>query len=317
MLLEPINEQAHAQGATSPSLVTRAGLFALRMGLIVMLFCAATAQAIALPVIGWLFPFDTARVSTRRAARRETLDVSAGWRILVEVQKVADSVGAQVFAISGTLLGIERHGKLLAHDVDIDVGVNLDDPAMMRFLEALNQHPHLVKVTKTRIGKIEKWLNPWVPPLPDDVLVYAYSFNDPEGLSHQPITVDVFVHFPALGYDVHGIDLRLWINTPIALSRQQVNGASLLLPANRQVYLTENYGDYRQEKVVFENAVDCPNAVNLYGPRCVIWMIAKLNLYFRAGWKDRLAILNARKRDMLRQLWKGPTTPPRWTIGSS
>lgn len=293
----------------------RAGLLLFRYALAALLAVAATAQKLALPLIGRFFPFDTARVAARRAARRDTLDVPAGWRILLEVQRLADRLGAEVFAISGTLLGIERHGRLLAHDVDIDVGIKLADPAFSRFIAALTTHPLTEKVVKTRIDAIAVALNPWLPQLPDNVLVYSFHLRDPEGQAPRAVTVDVFVHFPALGFDVHGIDLRLWINTPIALARAEVNGAWLLLPADRHRYLTENYGDYREEKVVFENAVDCPNAVNLYGPRCVIWMIAKLNLYYRAGWMERLAILEERKRDMLRQLLAGPARPPVWRIG--
>jgi hypothetical protein len=292
----------------------RIWLFVLCKCLWIFLLVVTAGEIVLQKLFGRLLRLRGQQAGRRWARRYGALDVSAGWHALLEVQRLAEQTGARVFPISGTLLGLYRNGALLPHDIDVDVGIYSDDPHFGPFIAALKAHPLLRGVKKTVFVPGVFALNPWFPPLPNDTILYNFHFADPELKGARRVTVDVFVHFRALGCDAHGGRNRLWLNSPIELDYRTIAGERLLVPRDWEKYLAENYGDFRTEKVDFESATDCPNTVNVYRPSAVIWFIHKQWLYFRAGWDQRLPILAERRRDMLRQLWRGPGSPPPWTI---
>jgi len=296
------------------SLIHRFAFDLVRVTLAALLWLVSGLQHRILPLIHAVRPFRQAEIASRRAARRAVMDADAGWTILQEVQRLADTAEAEVFAISGTLLGIHRHGRLLAHDVDIDVGIHAADPRLEDFLAAMRMSPWTRRMKTVRLGRVTRYLNPHIPPLPGNAIYHTFYMADPAG-ADQEVSVDVFVHFRALGFDVHGIDIRLWLNRPITCERVLVGDVNLCLPDDRVSYLRENYGDFTVERQVFENAVDCPNAVNLYSPAAAVWMVSKLNLYYRAAWHDRYDRLRVRCKDMIRGLLNARRQPPIWRIG--
>ncbi|MCV4809740.1 hypothetical protein OFB93_32225, partial [Escherichia coli] len=62
-----------------------------------------------------------------------------------------------------------------------------------------------------------------------------------------------------------GSKLR-WNNTPFNLISYGFLGNVFLIPENYDLYLTENYGNWMQEKMKFDSAFDTPNheIVNMY-----------------------------------------------------
>lgn len=73
--------------------------------------------------------------------RRQSQRIQAnGYQLIAAVQQLLDREGIEVFADFGTLLGIVREGGLLAHDLDIDLGVIVkDDLDMLRVRTALER----------------------------------------------------------------------------------------------------------------------------------------------------------------------------------
>jgi len=73
--------------------------------------------------------------------RRQSERIQAnGYQLIAAVQHLLDREGIEVFADFGTLLGIVREGRLLAHDLDIDMGVVVkDDLDMLRVRTALER----------------------------------------------------------------------------------------------------------------------------------------------------------------------------------
>ena len=61
----------------------------------------------------------------RRIKSRELME--NGEDTVVKVQKILSDTGAFFFFDMGTLLGIVREGRLLKHDMDIDIGVMIKD----------------------------------------------------------------------------------------------------------------------------------------------------------------------------------------------
>lgn len=289
-------------------------LFPLRMALCAMLVISTYMMWLVLPLIHRLLPVDRRRVRDEWSGRKVALDTSAGLHRLIDLQRIAAETGARIFPISGTLLGLEREGAPLAHDTDVDVGLFADDPHHGDFISAVRNNPMTVQTEVVRFNLVARLLNPWIPKLPGNAVLYKFKLVDPNDPSVTTVRMDVFIHFRALGFDVHGGGNRLWINTPIALVSRMVSGVPMLLPRSPDTYLTENYGDYRTERKDFESATDCPNVVNIYRPSAVIWLIHKTRVYLRAGWDERLRLLDEQRRDFTRHLLLGPSRTPAWRI---
>ena len=66
------------------------------------------------------------------------LDTSFVWRSLEEFSYVVKELGYQTFLVSGTLLGIVRDNKLIAHDDDIDVSIYLGNGSFEQIAERFN-----------------------------------------------------------------------------------------------------------------------------------------------------------------------------------
>ena len=68
----------------------------------------------------------------RRIKSRELME--NGEDTVVRVQKILSETGVFFFFDMGTLLGIVREGRLLKHDMDIDIGVRLKDEEEIKAL---------------------------------------------------------------------------------------------------------------------------------------------------------------------------------------
>lgn len=75
-------------------------------------------------------------------------------RNLAEVSDAFLTEGVDSWLINGTLLGVVRDGRLIAHDSDTDIGVMSHNPAAIRrgLLHLLNQGFEIVRVTQRGDG---------------------------------------------------------------------------------------------------------------------------------------------------------------------
>jgi hypothetical protein len=251
-------------------------------------------------------------VRERRNTRREFISTSSGFEALNGVQKAAHKTGAQVFLVSGTLLGLHRDGALLAHDYDVDVGIMSDDPALPAFLDAVRAIPGHVGEKAVLLSPAECALNPWLAWTPDKPILYKHFFQSPAGHGTS-FGVDVFVHFKANGYLAHANYRCLWINKEFALREQHYAGHAFLVPDDVDGYLRENYGDYRTENRSFENSTDCPNSTNLYGFRPVMWLSGRYAHFIASQEPHKRRIIGSRLWDCIRYgLFLSDT--PRWRM---
>lgn len=215
-------------------------------------------------LVGRGMPSVTAK---KHAPRKQPMHLGNALEALKLAQALADEVGARPFLVSGTLLGIHRNGALLAHDNDLDLGIFADDAGLAAFITRLRAAPQVTDICEKRVGLLEKIANPWLPKLPDDVILYKVHVQCVAGA--RPVRLDLFVHFPACGYVAHGSTRTLWINSEFSLSALKLAGTRFWAPADRTRYLAENYGNFSVPKIEFESSVDCPNCVNLLSfPAC-------------------------------------------------
>ena len=153
---------------------------------------------------------------------------------LRDLKKVLNAAQIEFFLISGTLLGCIREGKILGHDKDIDVGV-WSEVGFERVKECL---------AKSGFFYIVQTRQPYR-------LLMIKHVND--------IAIDVFFHFKEADNYWHGGVKTTWSNKPFTLIEHQFLGNSFMIPKDAEQYLTENYGDWRTPKKVFESCVDAPN----------------------------------------------------------
>lgn len=152
---------------------------------------------------------------------------------LADLKKALDHKNIPFFLISGTLLGCIREGKLLGHDKDIDVGV-WDEYSYEELANYLATSGYF-----------------YVVPTRTKHLVMLKHVNG--------IVIDVFIHYREPNDYWHaGVKIK-WHNSPFNLVYTNFLGQQYLIPENYDLYLTENYGDWRTPKTKFDSAFDTPN----------------------------------------------------------
>lgn len=141
------------------------------------------------------------------------------------------------FVIGGTYLGIVRDQAFLPHDVDLDVGVFVEDIDTDALAEVFAASP------KFSIAKFD-----YQTEIERDEQGTAFLVRRPAMLKlvhASGINLDVFVHERRDGMIWHGSGVNKWVNVPFGLSHYTIEGQDVLGPDNPDVYLKEHYGEWR------------------------------------------------------------------------
>lgn len=144
-----------------------------------------------------------------------------------------DQAGIPFFLISGTLLGCIREQKLLGHDKDIDVGV---------------WETHTTDELKAVVRNSGYF---YILPNKSEELAVVRHVNG--------ITIDIFIHHREEHDYWHAGGKSKWHNTPFKLVSRDFLNDQYLIPENFDLYLTENYGDWKTPNTHFDSALDTPN----------------------------------------------------------
>ena len=157
------------------------------------------------------------------------------------------------YVVSGTFLGLHREGGFLAHDYDIDLGINAEDINWDQLLEKLRSSKFFtVKV-------IDYYFDVYSG---DNLRRAIRKVPSIVKLIHQNgMQVDLFIHYTENGRCWHGSSIHRWDNTPFELVERDLAGVKVYTPANADLYLTENYGDWRTPITEFDCTTGTPNLV--------------------------------------------------------
>lgn len=158
-------------------------------------------------------------------------------KALIDLNTIFSTAGIDFFLVSGTLLGCIRENKLLGHDKDIDVGVWSD----------IQTDKIITHVKKSGLF--------YILASRSDLALRIKHVNG--------TAIDIFLHFREDDNYWHGGSKLKWNNTPFTLIKHNFLGRNFLIPAEYDLYLTENYGDWKTEKSNFDSAFDTPNATIL------------------------------------------------------
>lgn len=165
---------------------------------------------------------------------KRKLNIDSANETLLSLKNAFDNHKISFFLISGTLLGCIRENRLLSHDKDIDVGI-WDDEHVQSALKAIASSG-LFEIQSMRSSSC----------------IRVKHVNG--------VAVDIFIHYREKeNYWHSGVKLK-WNNSPFKLIERDFLGKKFLIPMNYDLYLTENYGNWRIPKINFDSTFDTPNA---------------------------------------------------------
>lgn len=173
-----------------------------------------------------------------------------------------------VFAISGTLLGIVRENDFLAHDYDIDLGIlenNIDFDILLSTIDQ-SEDFYVKKADYPSFRETDS----------KGGIVYRRQCNPAlikVGHRTTGVHIDLFTHFKDGNILWHGSTLHRWDNSSFNIVTASFLGMDVLIPDNAELYLTENYGDWRTPVKKFNCSTGTPNASVSANPRTLCYYI--------------------------------------------
>lgn len=205
---------------------------------------------------------------------RESFSQDRAATALVDFSKEMKTFGQRWFVLSGTLLGIVREGGFLAHDYDIDAGVMADE------VDVFALHRLLGHTKQFKCSELE-WQVTFEPSPSGPCVTRKPVFFK---VSHENgIYIDIFIHHREDEKIWHASSLFRWDNYDFKLAPYCLAGVDVLGPENADLYLTENYGNWRIPVKDFNSALDTTNQSVVRNPLSVaiflrrIWMAERSN----------------------------------------
>ncbi len=203
---------------------------------------------------------------------------------LTQLKRLSLRTQARTFLMSGTFLGCVREQRILAHDYDLDIGVNLSDAGLPGLLAALEAHPDFHIESKIQITNEMGMMNDWASGHAGKPWLLKVLFKE-------IIHTDFFVHVSHQGESFHGSLSNLWVNSDFTVAPRPFYGLEFDAPENAETYLTENYGDWRTPAKQFFCATDTPNSRVLHTLNALRYLIKQHILRGWLGDARRQAIL--------------------------
>lgn len=158
-----------------------------------------------------------------------------GYQLIAAVQDILDRVGIEVFADFGTMLGLVREGRLLAHDLDIDLGVIVKDPADL----------HTIRIAMERFGfRVTREYYREGELVESSFRLFGVKLD----INYYRVDADsartwLFYRHPDKKYGPRERDIVEMRYSPISDFRMiDVQGAQIRIPANAKQLLAEKYG---------------------------------------------------------------------------
>ncbi len=179
------------------------------------------------------------------------LNIDFACAALIDFQREMDKISCEWFLVSGTFLGMIRENSFLKHDYDLDFGL---------FGEGLDHETFIGSLTSSEKFSIRRI---------DYQRQYEFK-NDQMNLisktlacvkltHHTGLFVDLFVHYHDGENIWHGSNLHRWDNTKFELADYDFMGLTVKGAKDYNLYLTENYGNWRTPLTDFHLSSGTPN----------------------------------------------------------
>lgn len=205
-------------------------------------------------------------------AAQKKFDPEKAALALVDLQKALDPIGQKAFLVSGTLLGYAREGRILLHDKDIDVGIIGWEGQYDVIAALLDSRQFKLDVRRLRGNK---------------------THHMPVLHIESGVSIDIFVYHPENGQLVTGVEsyfgyLQRFAFTPFELKAVRFLDIDFYVPADVELNLAENFGDWRQSDPDYISHLQSPSTVDVGGK--VFQIVGRLRALeaIRAGKLEKL-----------------------------
>lgn len=183
----------------------------------------------------------TPEISTD-TAQASSFDVLAAEDTLVAVNRLLRAKGLKPFLMSGTLLGYARHGGILPHDKDVDLGL-IGWEHQFTVAEALLDAGYF-RLDLSQLSGHNRFL---------------MSVHD----MRNGMAVDFFLFHDKGDHFLHGIDFDMGFTQNFRFSKFELQEVDFLddrfyAPADIDRNLSENYGDWRTPAPSYVVTVESP-----------------------------------------------------------
>ena len=215
---------------------------------------------------------DVESKAPKKAAAK--LNLSHAYSALAEWATAIPHTELRWFVVSGTFLGLIREKGFLRHDYDIDFGCFQDEFDLVRFKQLISKTDNffIKKIDYLRNGNF-------------DGRKFVFDEDRPPiliKLVHRTgINIDLFVHIKELiadKYEIwHGSSFHKWVNSNFDLKLYQFIDIPVFGPNNPDVYLTENYGDWRTPVTEFHFNTGTPNLTLQKNPSSLALFIKRIS----------------------------------------
>ena len=193
---------------------------------------------------------DKVEIKSTCTKKNEILFVQRAKSILATFANTIPKEDYPWYIISGTFLGLHRENTFLAHDIDVDIGINYEGLDFDDFIAQLRKLPDMSIKNITNIPQIRATR---------EKTVYEEKIGIIKLLHTSGIQIDVFVHHIEGDNIIHGSKIHTWTNRKFGLTMRQLEGVEVYCPDDPERYLTENYGDWRTPVTEFSCSTGTPN----------------------------------------------------------
>ncbi|MCB0326849.1 MAG: LicD family protein [Bdellovibrionales bacterium] len=189
--------------------------------------------------------------SCKKNDRIGDFPISKARRALSDVALFFKSHDIPWFVISGTFLGLIRDQGFLAHDYDIDIGIFSHQVDFDNLVSSIRGNENF-EVVKVEYQKSICKTN-------ENSFFYDQKLTIIKLRHRQGVTIDIFIHYIEENTCWHGSSIHRWDNEVFSLKEYVLDGVSVRGPENADLYLTENYGEWKIPVKDFSCSTGTPN----------------------------------------------------------
>ena len=220
-------------------------------------------------------------------SRRGDFCIIDAYSALSEWDKIFPYEEYKWFVISGTFLGLIREGNFLKHDYDIDIGIHIKDLDFEEIVSKINLSRNFfirqIEYQEEGVFNNDRYYV-------NDKKIVLLKIIYKTGLN-----IDLFIHYYENGICWHGSRYHRWENKFFTLKEYNLNGLKLLGPKDSNLYLTENYGEWRKPVVNFNYTTGTPNLSIARNPSSLAMFIKRITEF-------RSEKILKRNKDILKKL---------------
>ena len=173
------------------------------------------------------------------------------------------------FVISGTFLGLIREGGFLKHDYDIDIGIDNESYKHNEMIRKISNSKkfYIRKIDFLKEGFFKN--GKYITKAKKIVLIKL--------IHKSGLNIDLFIHYREDNLYWHGSSFHRWDNHIFNLKEYNIHGIDVLGPENFDLYLTENYGDWRTPVKDFHFNTGTPNLSINTNPSSVAMFLKRMS----------------------------------------